>query len=172
MKKSIALFLVFSILAISANLYAKERRGADLVITKKDSQQLRGELIAVKENSLLLRDSESGADVSVDIRDVKVIKIVGKSKILKGIGYGLLIGGGGGALIGGTICNQIVGECKFSDAAIFFGLIGGAAGLLVGAIWGESRGKDKTIQIEGKSDSEIKEALERLRRKARVPDFQ
>ena len=30
-------------------------------------------------------------------------------------------------------------------------------------------GRDKTIQIEGMTDSEIKEALEGLRKKARIP---
>lgn len=75
-KKFIALFLVFSILAISSNLYAKARRGANLLIQKTDGQQVGGELIAVKQNSLLLKDSKSGADVSVDIGDVKVITIL------------------------------------------------------------------------------------------------
>jgi len=48
MKKFLALFLIFSLIILSVNLYAKERRGAKLLITKKDGQQIRGELIAVK----------------------------------------------------------------------------------------------------------------------------
>ena len=99
MRKAISLFLVFSILVLSAPLTAKERKGADLIIQKKDGTQVRGELIAVKENSLLLLDRESGADVTVDIGAIRVIKIKKKSKLLKGAGNGLLIGGGTGVHI-------------------------------------------------------------------------
>ena len=60
MKKSISLFLMFSILSLSVNMFAKERKGADLIIQKVDGQQVRGELIAVKQTSLLLLERESG----------------------------------------------------------------------------------------------------------------
>jgi len=41
-KKLISLFLVFSLMMLSVNLYAKERRGAKLLITKKDWQLIEG----------------------------------------------------------------------------------------------------------------------------------
>lgn len=44
MKKYISLFLVASILLVSGNLFAKHRRGADLIIQKTDGTQVRGEL--------------------------------------------------------------------------------------------------------------------------------
>ena len=93
MKKLIALFLVFSVLTISGNLHAKEKRGANLVITKKDSRQVKGELIAVNHDSILLSEFESTAEVSIKIIDIKVIKIIKKSllAILVGI-IGLLEG--------------------------------------------------------------------------------
>jgi len=97
MKKFTALILVFSLIMLSVNLYAKERRGAKLIVTKKDGQQVEGELITVKPSSLLLLNTE-GKDVSVDIRDIKVIRIVKKSKALLGAGLGLIILGGGTAL--------------------------------------------------------------------------
>ena len=65
-KKFLSLFLVFSLMMLSVNLYAKERRGAKLIITKKDGQQIEGELITVKPNSLLLLNTE-GKDVPVDL---------------------------------------------------------------------------------------------------------
>jgi hypothetical protein len=45
MRKFTALILVFSVLLLSGNLFAKERKGADLYIQKKDGQYERGELI-------------------------------------------------------------------------------------------------------------------------------
>lgn len=169
MKKLIVLFLVIFLLALSGNLYA-EKKGAKLVVEKKDGQLVRGELIAVKNSSLLLLDSE-GADVSVDIGDIKIIKIVKKSKALLGgsIGFALFSFYGVASVESmgglGTNDNPIV---VYSLVALMFGAVGAIPGLL----FGEVAGIDKKIQIEGKSDSEIKEILEKLRKKARVPDYQ
>ncbi len=167
-KKFISLFLIFSLVMISVNLYAKERRGAKLIITKKDGQQVEGELITVKPNSLLLLNTE-GKDMSIDIADIKVIRIVKKSKALLGAGLGLIILGGGTASY-----IAIFGEWEGSDVldvAIFGGAIGAAAGLLIGGVTGALLGTDKKIQIEGMTDSEIKEAMDKLRKKARIRDY-
>jgi hypothetical protein len=155
-KKFISLFLVFSLMMLSANLYAKERRGAKLIITKKDGQQIRGELITVKPNSLLLLDTE-GKDVSVDIADIKVIKIKRKSKALLGAGIGFLA-----CIVAAKI--GIINQIYFVGIFIITGII-------TGGMWGGYIGRDKTIQIEGKSDSEIQETLDKLRKKARIPDY-
>lgn len=178
MKKIIALFIAFSLMALSGNLMAKERRGAEIKIHKTKPQMegtpwvtphIRGELIAVKKSSLLLLDSE-GADVSVDIKDIMVVKIVRKSKAA----LGLLLGGTMGALIGRATYTEPkntgwftidLGPGPYTAAG---GILGGLIGLVIGA----TAGSDETIQIEGKSDSEIKEVLEKLRSKARVPDYQ
>ncbi len=164
-KKFISLFLVFSLMMLSVNLFAKERRGAKLLITKKDGQQIQGELITVKQNSLLLLDTE-GKDVSVDIADIRIIRIVKKSK---GARTGFRIGVGL-ALIGGV--GQIGAEVhgfipSFIDGLIFFAL----PGALIGAIIGAAAGKDKTIQMEGMSDLEIQETMDKLRKKARIRNY-
>jgi len=171
-KKFIALFLVFSLMMLSANLYAKEKRGAWLIITKKDGQLIEGELITVKPNSLLLLDAE-GKDVSIDIADIKVIRIVKKSKVLQGIGLGLLIGAGTGALIGFSGGDDPHGFMSFTAAgkALLGGIFLGAIGLLVGGTLGFASGIDNTIQIEGMSELEIKEILKKLRKKARIRDY-
>ena len=190
--KLLSLFLVFSLMAIScASLRRLEQKregrrkkhGANLVILKKDGQAIKGELITVKPNSLLLLDTE-GKDVSVDIEEIKVIRIVKKSKALLGIGTGLLGGAGGGAVIGASLwvlCLPVVaifGEAgieswkdDFPDFLWNGALIGTGVWVLLGAITGSLLGIDKAIQIEGMTDSEIKEALEKLRKKARIRDF-
>ena len=63
-KKFISLFLVFSIMMLSVNLYAK-KLGAELIITKKDGQQIEGKLITVKPNSLLLLNNEGMNDSEI-----------------------------------------------------------------------------------------------------------
>ncbi len=163
-KKFISLFLIFSLVMLSVNLYAKERRGAKLIVTKKDGWQKEGELITVKPNSLLLLDTE-GKDVSIGIAEIKVIRIVKKSKDLLGAGIGLLIGVGPGALIGYKV------GWETSEGALWGGVVGGLAGALIGCFIGIYLGKESTIQIEGMTDSEIQETLEKLRKKARIRDY-
>jgi hypothetical protein len=163
-KKFVSMFLVFSLMTLSVNLYAKERRGAKLLITKKDRWQIEGELITVKPNSILILDTE-GKDVSVGIAEIKVIRIVKKSKDLLGAGIGLLIGVGPGALIGYKV------GWKTSEGALWGGVVGGLAGALIGCFTGIYLGKEATIQIGGMSDSEIQEALDKLRKKARIPYY-
>jgi hypothetical protein len=172
-KKFISLFLIFSLVMLSMNLYAKERRGAKLLITKKDYQQIEGELITVKPNSLLLLDAE-GKDVSIDIADIKVIRIVKKSKVLQGLGFGLLIGAGFSVLTGLTYEKDPLGYIATEGKAlriIWWGAFFGPLGLLIGGICGVAAGIDKTIQIEGMYDLEIKESLDYLRKKARIRDY-
>ena len=170
-KKLISVFLVFSLVALSGNLMAKERKGVTLSIQKKDGQKVRGELITVKPDSLLLLDSE-GVDVSVDIVDVKAIKIVKRSKAYS-LGLAAFFAGGGGAAVAHSLLRKksALGtepSADFMGAAISVGAICGAAGIIIGM----ALGIDKTIKIEGKSDVEINAALEKLSKKARIPNYQ
>jgi len=68
-KKSVTLFIAIFVF-ISGNIGAIGRKhGDELMIQKRDGLDVRGELIAVKQNSLLLLESDSSADVSVGISD-------------------------------------------------------------------------------------------------------
>ena len=167
-KKFISLFLALSLMMLSVNLYAKERRGANLLITKTDGQQIEGELITVKPNALLLLDAE-GKDVSIDIADIKVITIVKKSKALLGAGLGIMVGGGGGVLLGGSAYEGM--SLGPREARLLLGAFGAATGLLIGGIIGAIAGIDKTIHFFGMTDSETHEALNKLRKKARIRDY-
>jgi len=193
-KKFIALFLILSLIEINcATLKSLEQKresrrkkhGANLIIQKINGQQVGGELIAVKQDSLLLLNTV-GKDVSVEIEEIKVITVVKKSRALLGVGTGLLGGAGGGAAIGafiwvlgfvlGSPVRALFGEAgienwkdDFQDFLWNGALIGAGVGVLLG-ITGAVAGKDKAIQIEGMSDLEIREALNKLRKKARIRD--
>jgi hypothetical protein len=54
---------------------------------------------------------------------------------------------------------------------IVYAGLGGGVGILLGGIVGAFAGADKTIQIEGMSDSEIQEILKKLRKKARIRKY-
>jgi len=184
-KKLISLFLVFSLMMLSVDLYAKERRGAKLIITKKDGHQIEGELITVKPNSLLLLNTD-GKDVSVDIEDIEVIRIAKKPKVATGAGIGFLVGGVTGALISPAeekstsfwatyymsfLWLFISHETAESMSGLITGLVYGVGGALLGGAIGAVAGKDKIIQFEGMTDSEIQEALDKLSKKARIRNY-
>jgi hypothetical protein len=154
---------------VGINLEPGQKPGAKLVNQKREGQQVKGELIAVKEKSLLLKESESGVDVSVDVREIKAIKIKKKSGALLGAGLGLIIGVGVGYEVGLSMepKNSIV------DYGFIGMLIGAPAGLLLGVAFGRYvLGADEKIQIEGASEPQIRFILEDLRKKARIPYFQ
>ena len=168
MKKFTAIFLVFSVFTLSIPLQAKERKGADVIIQKKDGAQVRGELIAVIENSLLLMEGGSGADVTVEVSDISTIKIANKSKSVLGISLGVAIGGAAGTLAG------YEGSKLFwvFEARKTWAWIGGIIGMVSGALIGSLVSGPKTIRVLDKSDSEIQEILEKLRKKARIENAQ
>ena len=165
--KLVLLFLIFSLLVLSANLYAKERRGAKLIITKLDGQLIKGELIAVKPNSLLLLDTE-GKDVSVDIADIKVIRTK-KSQVVIGALGGTLTSVIGAAVLLGLILRASVGEMLSLMAQHTWKVA--PLGAIIGATIGALVKETKKIQLEGMSDSEIQETMDKLRKKARIRDY-
>ncbi len=188
-KKLLSLFLIFSLIMINCATFSRleERRekrkkhGANLIIQKINGQQVSGELITVKPNSLLLLDTE-GKDVSVDIEDVRVIKIVRRSKFLKGARPGALIGLTAGVLIGikasqeeteyniVTLPIMPIIEIAKASAPFVYGFVYMTFGALIGGIVGVAVG-DKTIELEAMSDLEIREALDKLCKKARIRDY-
>jgi len=169
--KLVSLFLVFSLMMLSANLYAKERRGAKLQITKKNGILLAGELITVKENSLLLLNTEAW-DASVGIADISDIRILRKSKAGTGAGTGagisFVFGAGYVTLFNLTVEDYNRSSWRYVP---LFGAVCALPGLLIGGAIGAVAGIDKTIQIEGMTDAERREALEKLRKKARIRDY-
>ena len=168
MRKNIAVFLVFSLLWLSGGLFA-EKKGAEIVIQKKDGQRIKGELIAVKKDSLLLMEERYEEDITVGIEDIEMVKIVKKSKAGMGALFGLLAGGAiGGAIYAGADKDEM-----FADMGA--AISGAAVGVLVltlGTLMGAQAGADIKYAIDGKSDSEIRGILLELRAKARVSNFQ
>ncbi len=153
MSTKLLVLVLVCILIFPLGLAAKDKRGADLVVQKKDGQSAWGELITVKDRSLLLLGT-SGADVSVDISEIKTIRIKRKSRFSSGVFAGGLLGAAG----------FILGTRPWEGGnPLYSYLLIGGAGAFVGI--------DKTIQIEGKSDSEIQAILRKLRKKARVPNY-
>ncbi len=171
-KRAVLLSALIVFGAFTSNSYAKEKKhGAELEIQKKDGQSVRGELLTVKDNSLLVMESGSLSGISVDISDVHKIKILKKSRLLKGLGFGLLIGGGSGVLLGFLSGDDPSGWFSMTagQKALAGGLAFGILGVPIGGIWGAIKGIDESIVLEGRSPEEIKLILKKLNSKSRFP---
>jgi hypothetical protein len=185
MKKLMLIALIFSLMGFSASLAAKE--GAKLRIQKKDGHNIEGELIGIKDHTLMLIDG-SGVYISCAIDEAHMITIGKKSKFLTGAVPGFLLGAIGGAVIGSHVSEPeppkdlgtafvyaITGEPELHKVAggVVGGVLGGVVGLTIGGIISVSAGgPPEKILIEGKSQEEIRICLEKLRSKARFPDYQ
>lgn len=172
-KKFLTLCLVFCLMAFSGNLTAQERKGVMIRVETDDGQTISGELISVKRDSLLLLDSESNADLSLNIAVVKTIKVFNKARMLELGVLGGLVGAGIQGLQGTEVVDSSAhweeNPVKQSKIGFFeYAAIAGGVGVLLGAVVGI----DKTIQIQGRSDAEIQEALKKLSKKARFRGFQ
>jgi len=155
-----------------ADVSAKEKnRGAELLIQKKDGQEIRGELLTVKGSRLLLMDSSSLSGVTLDIGEISRIRVVKKSKFFKGLGYGSLLGVGIGAMLGLAQGDDEPGfmSWKAGDYALILGLAGGVLGGSVGGILGSLEGIDESIDLEGRSNDEIRLILNKLYSRSRYP---
>jgi hypothetical protein len=168
----IASALVVSFLVLPASLSAKERRGAELIVTRLDGSQVSGELIAVKRDSLLLLNNV-GRDESIDLADIKTVQIVKKSRA------GLLsgIGGAAGAATGVALgLNWMFEEWSNSQAkgALMGGAIFGAIGALSGLVVGSALGLDPRFTVAGEREEVVAGYWDRLRahsREGRLPDI-
>jgi hypothetical protein len=167
--KITAISLALLLLSLPTLLSAGERRGANLVLSLKDGQAITGELIAVKQDSLLLL-TPAGKDEAIDVAGIREIKVAKKSRALKGALYGSLAG----AVAGIALAAAVKGADEDIRPIIYpFGAVaGGATGGLIGLGIGALAGKAKTFRLEGTSESDLKDILADLRTMARVPDYE
>ena len=175
-KKFISLFLIFSLITINCATFRsleekRERKKykVNLVVQKTNGQQVSGELMTVKRYSILLLNTE-GKDVSVGIEDIRII-IVKKSNRLPGNLSGAVIGGVAGAILGLAAGDTESDFIRFraTDKALLAGIALGALGFIFGGLLVPPA--DKKIQIEGMTNLEIQETMDKLRKKARIRDY-
>ena len=141
--------------------------GAWMELTRLDGEFVEGRLLRVEENSLLIWTTTDR--VTINIKEIDKIRITRKSKAVKGALIGLL---GGGAA-----CYAIA-HFKFGDSedgwGVFitrvFGVGGALVGLITGTLIGLSAQNYKTYQVKGKSPSQIKKVLKKLKKRARFKD--
>ena len=151
------------------NLSAKERRGAELVVTRLDGSQVSGELIAVKRDSLLLLNNV-GRDESIDLADIKTVKIVRKSRAGLFAGIGGAAGATAGAFVG---LYKGGGDDESGPASIRGGVVYGALGALAGLLADSMVNSDTHFTVAGKTPEAVAgfwDKLQAYSRMGRLPE--
>jgi hypothetical protein len=153
---AIAMLFVFPVPAP-----AKEPRGAKIVVTCVDGKQYEGELLAVKEDSLLLLGSGDRGE-SIDLAGIVSVRIKRKSRAGTLAIGGLLAGGLGGAILGSQ-----AGDDVFDNPSLAIGAIFGGLGALAGLALSIPVGMDSTFAVSGEPDATVERRLKKLSRLSR-----
>jgi hypothetical protein len=155
--RAFAPLLVISLLILPAVLDAKEKHGAEVVVTRLDGSRAAGELIAVKPDSLLLL-SVAGQDETVGIADIQTVRIVRKSRAMKFALIGLVTGAAEALYV--TTRDE---EDRTTGTTIGWMAGLGAAQALLGFAIGAGVGADAILPFEGESDEAVATHLRDLK---------
>jgi hypothetical protein len=148
--------LIIEILCLPSALSAKARRGALVVLTKVDGAEVKGELVSVKPDSLLLL--KSGDALTIPRVRVHSVTIMRRSRMASGA----LTGFTAGVLAGvswGLSTGYVHGVHPSVTAGAFAGVLGLAIGMAV------SRGEkvESVIPLAGLTGPAADENWDKLR---------
>ena len=169
-------FILLSLLLVlPGNISAKKRtKGAHLKVIS--DKMITGELMEVRENSLLILVTEAGRQTVVDVDFGKIDKIMikRKSRTGKWALYGLLIGTTAGVVFGSTQTYGILDTHGRTANAklhgVMFGVLGLGAGVIGGTVDRSIRVKYKEIYNKEKSIHNLDEIINKLNKQARYPN--
>jgi hypothetical protein len=166
-KKVIALAITFVLVVALEDLplsAAKQRRGATVLVNMSDGRKVKGELLAVKDDALLVYDIDAGQGRSIELGQVIQVKVLKKSKFWDGLLIGL------GVALGMGICTTVsLGkevDDKGAAVATIFSISAPVTGLCGGLV-GALAGMDKNFFLAGPSSQNRQQSLEQLTRYAR-----
>jgi hypothetical protein len=147
----------------------EKRKGAEVLIHKKDGQRIKAELLAVKEGRLILMDASDFSDVTCAVEDIRSLCLVKRTKILKGLGLGSLSGGIAGSGLGFLSPYDKGDYFTPAGKALMAGVVLAAIGGIIGGISGALKGIDDSVDLEGRSSQDIESILRKLDKQARFP---
>jgi len=165
-----SLMVIMTLALIVPGLAAKERKGASITVTKLDGKVIKGELLAVKGENLIILDQSTSSGVTESLLEIKTVEAVKKvsKKMAGAVVAGLLVG----ALYGATFGPKSAESDPNSDVGMTpaKAVLAGAMG---GVIWGSlissrsARFKRYAIDIENTDPEYIAKISARLKKYAR-----
>ena len=126
--------------------------GVEITLSLKNGTEYNGELLSIRENSVIICTEYSATDdelanriypiITIQNSEIKKLKIEGDSFIWVGIGYGALGGVLAGALVGYTIAVE---EKSFGVEILGGGVIGLIVGAIAGGFVGNANSTDDVL---------------------------
>ena len=166
-ERRIPFIIVLTLAVLAPGLQAGARKGADVIIKKRDGQVLRGELLAVRGEDLVLMDASTSSGITASLRDIGTVTVVKTTPKKTGE---LAAAGAIGAALGLLIFPQSTNP---ADAETHLTPAGAAmAGAIGGVFWGAmifGSGSNKDIKIEKVDPGSIAKIGDRLKKYARDP---
>jgi len=136
---AIIAFAVAALLAAPGGLAAKGRRGALIILTKADGAGVKGELVSVKSDSLLLL--RSGDALTIPRDKVHSVTLMRRSRKVSGALTGLTIG---------TLVGVAVGAAADEPGLQrYYGTGFGGLGLVIGMVSSRAEKALSVIQFAG-----------------------
>jgi len=170
--------LVFGSLLVPS-VFARERQGGIVQIDRKDGITIRGELIAVRGNSLLV-EANAMEFSNTPIAEINNLSIKRNSHVAGGVILGLLGGTLLGAAIGyfGTspapqstnLWSKLMPDFRQTFGALYGAGVGALAGGLTGGGIGLAQSSDIVLIERGHCLMTEAKVLKKLRSQAKVPD--
>jgi hypothetical protein len=150
-----SLVLAVTLLMIISSLHqplaaARERRGSKVIVTLTLTRgTVTGELLAVKEDALLIYDHDAGRGQRIELQDIFQVRLVKKSRFWEGVGIGL---------VSGFVLAVIQPDREGMSY-----LLAPAFGGLIGGIVGSGNGIDKRFVLAGGAFKNMKDDHELLK---------
>jgi hypothetical protein len=154
-----ASIFVLAISLVSLPLPARERRGADVVVVLTDGSKVKGELLAVKTDALLIFDRAAYQGKRIDLGQIARVKVLKTFWGFTGMFFGFGLGTG--------IAKLTYDESEFYVHQMRVSLIIMAVCTLAGGIFGTVKSVPTQIALAGESSLGAQRNLEKLRRHAR-----
>jgi hypothetical protein len=156
--KFIAVVLMAGLLGLPAGLSAKARRGALVVLTKVDGAEVKGELVSVKPDHLLLL--KSGDVLTIPRGRVHSVTIMRRSRMasgaLTGFTAGVLAGVSWGISYGDSHAHGI-------PPSVQAGAFAGGLGLIIGMAVSRGEKVESVISFAGLTGPDADERWNALR---------
>ena len=161
---------VIWLLALSQGLQAAERTaGAKVgVVTVQGSEVITGEVIGVRGDAVVI-GTEGGETRTIAIKDISSVRVYRRSAVLPGFLLGALAGGAAGLAIGS---QEAKGEFMGGITVAVYSAGGAALGGLAGGLTGGLASADKTYDLTRMSPLEKDKFMGKLRKMARVKNYQ
>ncbi len=158
------------VFTISPGLWAAGRNsGAKVsVVMNQDAALFTGEVVGVRADAIII-ETEQGEVRPVAIKDISTLRLYRKSGWLVGATVGTLAAGG---------MSYAISSAKYKDVWLggigvaVYTAIGACGGAVAGGLAGGLSTADKTYDLNKLTAPEVKSLMIKLRKKARVPDYQ